>query len=91
MEINTLINFEYCCLVIPTTPKAKRIWLCNIPFFELGDILGKGLIMIFELKTNKILRDDPNMFYLGRYLDKDIKERPEVYIELAKMLKNAKF
>ena len=83
-------NFNYCCLIIPTIPKAKRIWLSAEYNFDLDDILGRGLIMIFELKTNKILREKPNDFYMGQILDDDFKKRPEVYKELGEMLKDFK-
>ena len=80
-------NFDYCCLIIPTIPKPKRIWLASDSNFDLSDILGQGFIMIFQLKTNKIFLQNPDNFYLNKAIDDDIKERPEVYIEMEKMLK----
>jgi hypothetical protein len=83
-------NFDYCCLIIPTIPKPKRIWLATDYNFDLSDILEKGFIMIFELKTNKIFKQNPDNFYLNKIFDDDIKERPEVYIEMGQILKKTK-
>jgi len=88
--VNTYYStFNYNCLVIPTKPKAKRIWLADIASFELQDIIGRGIIMI-ELNTNKIVTEDPSNFYLKQALIKDAKKRPEVYKDIAKLIKDSK-
>ena len=80
--------FYYNCLVIPTTPKAKRIWLDNIPSFKLNEIFERGFIMIFELNTNKIFAGNIIEFYIGKYMNKQLKKDPNYLDKARELLRN---
>jgi len=79
--------FNYCCMVIPTYPKAKRIWLADMNFWVLDDILQRGLIMIFKLKTNKILNQKADNYDIGEIFDNAVKKNPEILTNIKKLLK----